>query len=86
MSVGHIARGFEKAGIPTVIIAVEPFAYRLEMMSLPRVLITKNIIGRVLGSPGDIGCQKAILQEAIGLLESASHNGTVVFSKERSQY
>ncbi len=81
MSVGHIARGFEEAGISTVIIGVRPFVKRLEMMSLPRVLLTDNLIGRVLGSPGNTTYQMAVLHEAIELLESARQNGTIVYSQ-----
>ena len=77
MSVGHIARGFEESGIPTVVIAVEPFAKRLEIMSLPRTLLTSNVIGRVLGSPHDISYQRKVLEQAIKLLISADKNGVI---------
>ncbi len=77
MSVGHIARGFEESGIPTVVIAVEPFFKRLEIMSLPRVLLTNNLIGRVLGSPHDISYQRKVLEQAIKLLSSADRNGVI---------
>ncbi len=77
MSVGHIARGFEESGIPTVVIAVEPFFKRLEIMSLPRVLLTNNLIGRVLGSPHDISYQRKVLEQAIKLLSSADKNGVI---------
>jgi len=78
MSVGHIARGFEESGISTVVIAVKPFARRLEIMSLPRVLLTDNLIGRVLGSPHSRDYQRRVLERAIDLLCSAEQNGTVV--------
>ncbi len=77
MSVGHIARGFEESGISTVVIAVEPFLKRLEIMSLPRTLLTDNLIGRVLGSPYDTSYQRKVLEQAIKLLSSADKNGTV---------
>lgn len=77
MSVGHIARGFEEAGIPTVVIATVPFARRLEVMSLPRVLLTKNLIGRVFGKPHDSLYQKEVLQKALALLGAARQNNTV---------
>lgn len=81
MSVGHIARGFEEAGIPTVVIAAIPFAKRLEVMSLPRVLLTPNLVGRVLGNPHDSKYQKGVLQKAIALLGAAEKNGTVEILK-----
>ncbi|BHH83074.1 hypothetical protein [Desulforhopalus sp. 52FAK] len=77
MSVGHIARGFEEAGIPTVVIAAIPFAKRLEVMSLPRVLLTPNLVGRVLGNPNDSKYQRGVLQKAVALLVAAEKNGTV---------
>jgi hypothetical protein len=77
MSVGHIAREFEESGISTVVIAVEPFLKRLEIMSLPRTLLTDNLIGRVLGSPHDTSYQRKVLEQAIKLLSSADKNGTV---------
>jgi hypothetical protein len=77
MSVGHIAREFEKSGIATVIIAVKPFAGRLEIMSLPRVLLTDNLIGRVLGPPHNTNYQRRVLEKAIDFLVSAERNGSV---------
>ena len=81
MSVGHIARGFEEAGIPTVVIATTPFAKRLEVMALPRVLLTPNLIGRVFGNPHDRAYQKGVLQKAIALLKTAKKNGTLEIMK-----
>jgi hypothetical protein len=77
MSVGHIARGLEEAGIPTVIIAVKSFRTRMEMMSLPRVLLTNNLLGRVLGNPFDEDSQKNILRQALSLLREATKNSTI---------
>lgn len=79
MSVGHVARAFEESGIPTVIIAVQPFVKRLEVMSLPRVLITDNLIGRVLGAANDTAYQLKVLKKAIALLSSADKNGVVEY-------
>lgn len=77
MSVGHIARGIEKAGIATVVIAAVSFKKRMEIMSLPRVLLTNNLIGRVLGKPGDSVSQLNVLRTAFTLLENAKGNGTI---------
>ena len=46
-------------------------------MSLPRVLLTNNLIGRVLGSPHDISYQRKVLEQAIKLLSSADRNGVI---------
>ena len=77
MSVGHIARGFETAGISTVVIAVKSFEARMKMMALPRVLLTPELMGRPLGDPFDKARRKTILKQALALLESASKNGTI---------
>lgn len=77
MSVGHIARTFETAGIPTVVIAVKSFETRMKMMALPRVLLTPELMGRPLGDPFDKSRQKTILKQALALLEDAEKNGTI---------
>ena len=74
---GHLARQFEEAGIPTVVVACSPFAGRLEKMSLPRLLLTRHPMGRVFGPPGNRARQEAVLLAALDLLESARTNGTV---------
>ncbi len=78
MSVGHAAREFEAAGIATVIIAVKSFETRIKMMSLPRVFLTQELLGRPMGSPFDETGQLGILDRAIDLLETAEKNGTIV--------
>lgn len=77
MSVGHIARAFETAGIATVVIAVKSFETRMRMMSLPRVLLTPELLGRPLGNPLDGQQHKAIIKQALTLLERAEKNGTL---------
>lgn len=77
MSVGHIARGLEEAGIPTVIIAVRSFKKRMEIMSLPRVLLTDNLLGRVMGGPGHASLHIDTLRKALKLFSAAKENGTI---------
>ena len=77
MSVGHAARAFEAAGIPTVTIAVASFQSRVEMMSLPRVLLTSQLLGRPMGSPFEKEQHLNYLSTAVQLLETASENGTI---------
>lgn len=78
MSVGHIARYLEENGIATVVIAVKSFEPRMRMMSLPRVLLTPHLLGRPMGSPGDIATQTRILEHAFRLFETSRENGTIV--------
>lgn len=77
MSVGHVARGLEEAGLPTVIVAVRSFQTRMEMMSLPRVLLTNNLLGRVFGAPGEAEGHREVLIEALKLLRDAEINTTI---------
>ncbi len=46
-------------------------------MSLPRILLTDNLIGRVLGSPHDTSYQRKVLEQAIKLLSSTEKNGVI---------
>jgi len=77
MSVGHVARALEEAKIATIIIAVKAFETRMRMMSLPRVLLTSELLGRPLGSPFEEKLQIRILNAAIQLLEKADRNKTI---------
>ena len=79
---GHLARRFEADGIATVIIAAEPFHVRLEAMTLPRLLLTPHVIGRVLGAPGDRARQTEVLMQALALLEQPARLATVRFPDE----
>ncbi len=75
---GHTARILEAAGIATVVVMTGAFGFRAEGMKLPRVVITQHIMGRPLGAPGDVERQRAVLEAALGLLNSAEKGGTVL--------
>lgn len=78
MSVGHIARSFEEAGIPTVIIATKAFRPRLEAMTVPRLVLTPYPMGRPLGAAHDVKGQRTTLVAALHLLETASTAGAII--------
>lgn len=78
MSVGHVARGFEEAGIPTISVFVRAFRHVAEVMKVPRTVITQHPMGRPLGSPGDQERQRKVIEAALGLLDSATGGGAVV--------
>ena len=65
----------ENAGIPTVVIACRIFRPRLEVMSLPRLLLTPYPKGRPLGAPGDVIGQRKTLEAALKLLVEGDRNG-----------
>ncbi len=77
MSVGHIARALEENNIPTVIIAVKAFESRMRMMSLPRVLLVPEVMGRPMGAPHDSARHSYILSQALDLLETATANASI---------
>jgi len=54
------------------------FRPRMEIMQLPRLLLTPHLIGRPLGLAGDVERQREVLLAAFELLETASKGGTVV--------
>jgi hypothetical protein len=78
MSVGHIARLLEDAGIATVIIAVKAFLPRMKAMTLPRVLLTPHLLGRPIGPPNDNVTQRAVLEAALELLATADGPGAIL--------
>ena len=77
MSVGHLARVLESAGIPTVVIGIGAFRVRLEAMKLPRLLITPYLLGRTLGVPHDKAGQLRVLRAALRLFDEALVGGTI---------
>jgi hypothetical protein len=74
--VGHIARVFEEAGIPTVAFGVQAFKSRMLPMSLPRLVLTSELMGKTLGRPNDNAAQLDYLQAGLDLLENASEGST----------
>jgi hypothetical protein len=78
VSVGHLARLLEAAGIATAVIAVAAFRPRLVAMTLPRLVITPHLMGRPIGMPGDRAGQREVVCAALDLLERAEAGGTIV--------
>ena len=78
VSVGHVARGLESAGIATTTILVEAFRHRAEEMMIPRTLTTRFPMGRPLGAPNDVERHLDVISAALDLLETATEPGTIV--------
>ncbi len=72
VSVGHVARVLEERGLPTVGVYVQAFRHVVDEMVLPRAVITPHFMGRPLGPPGDAARQRAVLEVALDLLDSAT--------------
>ncbi len=70
MSVGHVQRAIEEAGIPTTNVSVHCFGHVPALMSVPRALITQHPLGRPLGAPNDVERQRAVIERALGLLSA----------------
>jgi hypothetical protein len=77
VSVGHLARILEEAGISTVIIAVKPFIQTLSRLKPPRVLFTPYPMGMPVGPPGNREKQIRVVSAALDLLQSAERAGTI---------
>lgn len=78
MSVGHVARAVEAAGIPTVVVMVRAFAHVAERMTLPRTVVTRHPMGRPFGPVGDVVRQRRVLDAALDLASSADAAGRIV--------
>lgn len=79
MSVGHVQRVFEAAGIPTVGIYIAAFAHVPERMGVSRALITDHPMGRPLGAPGDAVRQRDVVGAALELLTGTARQTIVSF-------
>lgn len=78
VSVGHVARAVEEAGISTVTIVVRAFRHVAQAMRLPRTVLTRNPMGRTLGAPKDMERQREVVKAALSLLEHASEAPAMV--------
>jgi hypothetical protein len=76
--VGHIARVFEEAGIPTVAFGVQAFKSRMLPMSIPRLVLTPEMMGKTLGRPNDNAAQLNYLRAGLDLLEKAREGKTLI--------
>ena len=74
---GHLARLLEGGGIATVVIGIRAFLPLLRAMSLPRVVVTPNLLGQTLGPPSDRMAQRSVLLAAIEMLKSTRMAGTI---------
>ena len=75
---GHIARAFESAGIPTIAFGVRAFKSRVAPRRVPRLVITPELMGKTLGKPNDGSTQRRYLDIGLELLENASAGNSIV--------
>jgi len=74
-----LARRLEAAGLPTVVVSMLPELSRL--VGAPRTLAVRFPFGAPCGDPGNRELHRAVLEEALGLLEGAAEPGTVIPSR-----
>lgn len=77
VSVGHVARAVEQAGISTVGVYVSAFRFVVEDMKLPRTVITHHPFGRPMGPAGRPERHRAVVMAALDLVETASAGATI---------
>ena len=83
MSVGHTARVLEEAGLSTVCIFIRAFRHHAENLKPARTLITRHLLGRTVGPPGDTDRQREVVKAALGLLEVSTEGPSIVeFAEE----
>lgn len=78
MSVGHVARAAEEAGLPTVAVVVRSFRHVVEEMGYPRAVVARHPMGRPMGPPGGQETHDRVVGAALDLLSTASQGGTVI--------
>jgi hypothetical protein len=78
VSVGHVARAIEAAGVPTVAVFIRAFRHVAQAMTVPRVLVTPHLMGRTVGPPGAADRQRRVVEAALDLLVDAPSGGTIV--------
>jgi len=76
--VGLIARVLEEAGIATVCINMRREV--AQNVKPPRTLFVKFPFGAPLGQAGDVATHRAVIQEALTVLTTATEPGTIVDS------
>lgn len=69
---------FEEAGIPTVAFGVQAFKSRMLPMSIPRLVLTPELMGKTLGRPHDEATQIGYLRAGLELLENAREGKTLI--------
>lgn len=76
-----LARTFEAAGLPTILVTMMP--YWAEKVGAPRTLAVEFPFGHTLGPAQEHGQQRRVILEALQVLAEADRPGTIVHSQER---
>ncbi|NNC93680.1 MAG: hypothetical protein HKN80_14445 [Acidimicrobiia bacterium] len=71
MSVGHVSRAIEAAGIPTSAVYISAFRHVAAEMKLARCVVTRHPMGRPLGAAGDHAGHRRVTIAALDLFDTA---------------
>lgn len=66
---------FEEMGLPTMAFGVQAFRSRMLPMSISRLVLTPELMGKTLGRPHDKAAQQRYLTAGLELLENATNGG-----------
>jgi hypothetical protein len=77
VSVGHVSRAIESAGIPTSAVFISAFQHVAEEMKLARTVVTRHPMGRPLGAAGDHPRHRRVTIAALELFDSADDSAIV---------
>jgi hypothetical protein len=75
-----LARIFEAAGMPTVLVTNMPFWS--ERVGAPRSLAVEFPFGHIIGPAGDRTMQTRVIRQALDVLETAGRPGTIEHFQE----
>ena len=71
----------EAMGLSTILVTNMPFW--AEKIGVPRTLAVEYPFGHMLGQPHNVEQQREVIQDALGVLETARVPGTIVHSSEK---
>ncbi|MBI4220550.1 MAG: hypothetical protein HY682_10425 [Chloroflexi bacterium] len=61
-----------------MVIFIRSFRHHAVNMKVPRAITTQHPLGRTVGAPFDAGRQRDVVSAALGLLDSARANCTIL--------
>ncbi|MDH3455736.1 MAG: hypothetical protein OER90_02745 [Gemmatimonadota bacterium] len=73
---GLVARAIERAGIPTVTLSV--VRSMTDALPAPRNVFVRFRLGQVLGEPGHVDQQQAVLRDTLHAVDRIAQTGAVI--------
>ncbi len=73
---GLVARAIERAGIPTVTLSV--VRSMTDALPAPRNVFVRFRLGQVLGEPGHVAQQQAVLRDTLQAVDRMAQPGAVI--------